>query len=205
MARAPLGTGIERQVVWAPWAGAPACPSGVPSSCRQSSLASIVSAQAFGPPRRAGDPPRCVIHFVAFRPFPRDRLRPNRPHPIRHAGSVEAAAGHHRKGSGRSERRRPLALMFFVCSYAPMSYLGRIDRDIVIPPGPTQISMAGRAWAVPPMPGGASSRPVQEACSVGFVALSSARAAAEAAFLASRSGADGPPRRGGPTTSSGTR
>ncbi len=66
-----------------------------------------------------------------------------------------------------------------------MSHLGRTDRDLVIPPRPTQISMAGGAWACPPMPRGAPSRPgpVQEACRVGFVALALSWAAAEVAFL----------------------
>jgi len=66
-----------------------------------------------------------------------------------------------------------------------MSQLERIDRDLAITPRPTRIGMAGRAWAVPASPRGASSRPrpVQEACRVGFVALPSACAAAEAAFL----------------------
>ncbi len=49
------------------------------------------------------------------------------------------------------------------------------------------ISMASDAWACPPTPRGAPSRsrpgPVQEACRVGFVALSLSWAAAEVAFL----------------------
>jgi hypothetical protein len=69
-----------------------------------------------------------------------------------------------------------------------MSYLGRTDRDLVIPLRPTQISMAGGAWACPPpVPPAASPRPrpgpVQEACRVGFVALALSWAAAEIAFL----------------------
>ena len=47
--------------------------------------------------------------------------------------------------------------------------------------------MAGGAWACPPMPHGAPSRPrpgpVQEACRVGYVALALSWAAAEIAFL----------------------
>ena len=65
-----------------------------------------------------------------------------------------------------------------------MSHLGRIDRDLAIPPRPMQISMAGDAWACPPTPRGAPLRPrpgpVQEAYSVGFVAPCTT---AEAAFL----------------------
>ena len=68
-----------------------------------------------------------------------------------------------------------------------MSHLGRTDGDLVIPPRPTQISMAGGAWACPPTPRGAPARPrpgpVQEACRVGFVALALSWAAAEIAFL----------------------
>jgi hypothetical protein len=67
-----------------------------------------------------------------------------------------------------------------------MSHLGRTDRDLVFPPRPTQISMAGRAWACPPMPRGAPPPrpgPVQEACRVGFVALALSWAAAEVALL----------------------
>ena len=68
-----------------------------------------------------------------------------------------------------------------------MCHLGRTGRDLAIPPRPTQISMAGGAWACPPTPRGAPSRPrpdpVQEACRVGFVALALSWAAAEIAFL----------------------
>ena len=68
-----------------------------------------------------------------------------------------------------------------------MSHLGPIDRDLVIPLRPTQISMADGAWACPPMPRSAPSRPrpgqVQEACRVGFVALALSWAAAEVALL----------------------
>lgn len=126
----------------------------------------------------------------------------------------QPAAGHHRTGSGRSERRRPLALMFFVCSPAPMSYPGRIDRDLVIPPRPTRTSMAGRAWAVPP---GAARRVVAAAAGPGAGGLQRRFRRAllglrdrgglppAVGLMASRSGADGRPRRGGPTRSSGTR
>jgi hypothetical protein len=123
----------------------------------------------------------------------------------------QAAAGHHRKGSGRSERRQPLAFTFFVCSHAPMSHPGRIDRDLVIPPRPTRTSMAGRAW---PVPTGAARRVVAAAAGAGGLQRRFRRALLglrdrggrppAVGLMASRSGADGRPRRGGPTKSSGT-
>lgn len=68
-----------------------------------------------------------------------------------------------------------------------MSYLGRHDRDLLIPPRPARISPVEPARSRPPVPRLSlpSSRfgPVQEASLAGIVALSVCWAAAEVAFL----------------------
>ena len=68
-----------------------------------------------------------------------------------------------------------------------MSHLGHHDRDLLIPPRPTQISSAEPIEAGSPVlrltPSKPRHGPVQEASLVGIVALSLCWAAAEIAFL----------------------